>query len=343
MTQDIDYARFPGRPWRHVSQARGGFSTRWTGWRSHACASLLETMLAERGLHEFDVLIVESGPSLAVETADDVRFLESTDNPFDQAAERSALADELDHVVAWLLRDRMVAATLPPAGDPGPWFQEPAHGRHGIVARPWTTLDDDGAVPAWAVTASTPLLAHLASHGVIAPAALRAACAVGTADGLGRTWHALTGCSVTLEDGRLHCTSYGTGAYVVDRDGFDLILPGQTLPETVCVAARGRRLSEVISLSEPPPLLTGLDPLILDIAEHDDPWSGERPGLRVRLAAGTETLADIPPAALAAISADAHPVPRTMKPWLVPGLRADGTARSSAGAAPAEGWTQAAA
>jgi hypothetical protein len=287
-------------------------------------------MLDERGLDELDVLITESGPSLAVETCDDVRFLEPQDQPFDQAQEVEGLAADLDHVVAWRLRDRMIAATLADDGNSGTWVQEPRFGRGGRVRSAWTTLDTEGAAPPWAITASTPLLSRLAAAGVSIDQALDAACAAGPPDPLSLAWQNVAGMTIALEEGRLHCRSFGTGAHVEDRDALNLMIPEQGIPATLATAARGLPLSRIVSLSTPPPVLAGLDPEIVEVAEHVDPWWSERPALRVTLAFGTETLADIPPAALASIGLNVATVPRTVKPWLASGLRADGTPRRAA-------------
>lgn len=327
----MDFSRFAGRPWRECRH-RAFFATRWRGWREHPCAHLLEAMLDERGLDELDVLITASGPSLAVETPDDVRFLETQDQPFDQAEELAALASNLDHVVAWRLRDRMIAATLVRDGNSGTWVQEPTIGRDGRVGNAWTTPESEAAAPPWAITASTPLLRRLAAVGVSNERALDAACAAGPKDPTVLAWQEVADLTIVLEEGRLHCKSHGVGASVEDRDAFNLLMPEQTLSGTLAIASRGHPLSRIVSFSSPPAVLGGLDPAIVELTEHDDPWWSDFPGLRVTLAVGTETLADIPPDALASIGINAASVPRSVKPWLAPGLRADGKPRRAASA-----------
>lgn len=98
----------------------------------------------------------------------------------------------------------------------------------------------------------------------------------------------------------------------------NLLIPEQTLASTLALASRGHALSRIISLGSPPAVLVGPDPEISEVTEHDDPWWSDFPGLRVTLAGGTKTLADIPSAALAAIGLNVATVPRSVKPWLAP-------------------------
>lgn len=327
MEEDFDYAIFPGRPWRRGPQPYQA-DRRWSDWRSHECAPMVEEMLDERGLDDRDVLMVESGRSLAIETAEDVRFLADDDDAEEQAQELEALARDLDRVVAWVLRDRMISAASAADGRAGGlWVPDPPR-RVGEMARPsWMSGNLDIFIPDWSITASTALVAHLAREGFTMDEALDALCVVVPLDAMGRAWYPVAGVELTLEGGRLHFRSRGPDGFIADRDGFDLIVPGMALPEA-SMGLAGRRLFEVVQLTRPPSVLAGMDPIIVAVAEYDDPWSGQEPGIRIRLDVGTETLADVPASALAAIGLTGRSVPRGEKPWLDVGLRADGAPRS---------------
>lgn len=324
MFTDLQFATFPGRPWRHLPPDAMFLRRRWPRWRGHPCAPLVEAMLKERGLDDIDILIVESGPSLAVETPFDVRFLAMDDDAEEQAVELADLARDLDHVVAWRIRDFMIQAAMDACGLRD-WVIEPPPSERGRRG-PMTDMSLDWSTPLWAFTASTPLLRQLAGFGVGARDVLKTIRSDPPSP-RGEAWAEAASVLVKLHDGRLHCTCHGNGAGMVsDLDGFDLLLELQHLPETIMTGARGRRLSALADIASPPPLLRGLDPVIESVEDHEDALSNLDPCTRIRLEATTETLADIPQVALDAVGV-AGPVARTVKPWLTPGLRADGTPR----------------
>jgi hypothetical protein len=178
-------------------------------------------------------------------------------------------------------------------------------------------VDFVDAVPLWAITSSTALLEHLARFGVTPLDALRRACARPSDPGDAHTWANLAGVRIHYECGRLHAREFTGRNTIDDFYGMTLNVAGRTLTAAIRAGAIGRRLGELGSFPTQPALLTGLNPVITQVSEVGSRVTNAMAaGLLVELKVDTETLADIPTTALAAVGDRRQRVPRSEKPWL---------------------------
>lgn len=317
-----DFHSFPGRP--HRECFRHDYGEDGPPWWEHNLAPILQGLLIERGLDHHDISIMEvdctddlEDGCMTIVGETDTRTLLGSVNDDQLEGEVEGLIADLNHVVAWRTRDQMIVATLKLARPSDTWVTEATLGHSGLVVPTWTDGYLRHAVPAWAVTASTPLVRHLASAGVGPVEALMSACREPAASNEMEQWTKIAGIHVNYSLGRLHTRQTIREFVVSDWSGLELFAAGRELPDSVMGSAVGRRLSELVSFSQRPFLLARLDPVITDVQVVEAQRSLDQPaGTLIRLEAGSETLDDIPHAALAAIGDDRPRVPRSEKPWL---------------------------
>lgn len=311
---------FPGRPARRERRS----DTDTPHWRNHPLAPAVDALLVERGLDEWDIELFVDRHILYAITGCWPYELVAGQGDTDGTDVAAVLSPDLDHLVAWRRRDAMIAATIGTLDEGGPWVAPATREAPGHVgAAPGAEFAD--AVPLWAVTASTALLGHLARIGVTPLEALRLACARPCNPDNSYTWPDLDGVYIHYEYGRLHGREF-IGKYTIDGGrihtvddfyGMTVNLADRTLPAAVRAGAIGRRLGELGTFPTQPALLAGLDPVMTEVDEVGSLLTkAMAAGLLVGLEVDTETLADVPAAALAALGDMRQRVPRSEKPWL---------------------------
>ena len=307
-----EFWSFPGRPTRRIPDLAHPDGS---GWREHPLAPVVDALLSERGLDEWDIDLFADNRMLYVITAAWPHEFKAGTGRIDSREMSSVLSPDLDHLVAWRRRDAMVAAAFD-ANDAGPWITPPSRAACGHVgSKPEGTLGD--ALPLWAVVASTALLGHLQRVGMSPLQALRHACAQPSDPDNSATWATIGGMQIHFEAGRLHAREITRGNVVDDWYGLTLNLAGQHLPDTIMAAAVGRRLGDIVEFQDPPSLLDGLDPVITKVEQVKSYWANAMAtGLLVTVEMGTERLGDIPMPALAAVGDKQSIIPRSEKPWL---------------------------